>query len=414
VEYLIIAAAAVTLVFLINMNLDSRAARRALPVLLVAFTVRLVIHVLVMRGNIIDYGGDNLHYELKALEIVEYWRREGFQYVTSDEIAGLHTVTVPCQIFAIVIYLCDGPASLACTAVVALAACALCIMMYKLARLIGADERAAFILLTVTAFMPAFLLHTSDTYKDGFNAFLVVACLGLGFSSVRNFDVRKLLLLGPLLWALWHVRPYMVFMCAVPLIFSVAIFKRALSPHGMLVFGAVLLSALLFIAPLEAMQEQLEYGQSENVRRANALGSSGVLFEDSGRAWEALGLKLVYTLMAPFPWADGSLTLQLGKIDVLIWYYLFYSAVRGVRRLWRYDRGMVLILLMFIVPSTVVYATSMANIGLIFRQRIPIVMIVSLLSAVAWTRISREKQQPATPLPDKNSGSTSPALTPNH
>ncbi|MER5422721.1 hypothetical protein [Streptosporangium roseum] len=396
-EYLIVAAAAVVLVVLVRANLGAAVARRVLPVLLAAFVVRLVVHVLVMRSGVIDYGGDNLGYEERAVGIVEYWRREGFQFVTADEIDTLTSVAVPCQVFAVVIYLCGGLAPFACTAIVALLACALCIVIYRLARLVGADERSAFLLLVVTAFMPAFLLHTSDTYKDGFNAFLVVTSIGLGVSLSRRFDLHRLLMLVPLLWALWYVRPYMVFMCAVPLILGLVGLKSVFSPRRMLVFAMLLVSAVFVYgdAPMEAAQEQLENGQSAAVRRANGDGRSGVAFEDDGDPWNALGSKVLYTLLSPFPWTEGDLILHLGKIDVLIWYFLLYSAVRGGRRLWRRDRATLLILMSFIIPGTIVYASTMANIGLIFRQRIPIVLVTSVLAAVAWTRSSRDEEQPA-------------------
>ncbi|MET7466285.1 hypothetical protein [Nonomuraea sp. NPDC005501] len=398
-EYLIVAGAAVALVLIVKSSLDTSVTGRALPVLVLAFIARLIAHLVVIRGGILDYGGDNIYYELKALEIVDYWQREGFQYVTSDQISGLSAVTVPCQVFALVVYLCQGPAPLACTAVVALLACGLCVVLYRIARLIGVDERAAFKLLVLTAFMPAFLVHTSDMFKDGFNAFLVLACLGLGLSCVKRFDVRKLVALGPLLWALWHVRPYMVFMCAVPLVLGVLIARRGMSVPAAGIVAVLLLAApAFFLTPLETMQAQLEYGQSAAIRNANALANSGIHFADGGSAWESLHVKVLYTLLAPFPWTPGSLTLQLGKIDVLLWYYVLYSAGRGLPRLWRQDRRTTLVLLLFIIPSTVVYATSMANIGLIFRQRMPIVMVVSLLAALAWTRsLAQQNRSAGTP-----------------
>ncbi|WP_424530780.1 hypothetical protein ACOZ38_13400 [Sphaerisporangium viridialbum] len=403
-EYVIVAAAALVLIWLVHATLDGQAVQRVLPVLLIAFAVRLAIHVLVMQNHVIEYGGDNITYESRAMEVVAFWNREGFQFVTSDDIGSLYSAAVPCNVFALVIYLCGGPAPLACTAVVALLACALCLIMYKLAGLVGADRRAAFWLLLLTAFMPAFLLHTSDMFKEGFNAFLVVASLGLGVSNLRRFDLRKVLLLVLSLWALWYVRPYMVFMCAMPMVLGFAGVKRAFSLRGMLVLMTLLIllpfGNLGDSAPVEAMQHQLDYGQSETFRQSNAIGGSGVTFDDGGNPWNQLGLKVVYTLLSPFPWADGSLTLQLGKLDALIWYFLLYSAVRGAVWLWRHDRATACYLLLFIVPSTIVYATTMANVGLIFRQRIPIVMVTSLLAAVAWSRAARRERGrpiPATP-----------------
>lgn len=407
VEYIIVIAVSALLVVMAHMTLEPRVARRALPVLFAAFVLRLAVHVLIMRSGGFAYGGDNLTYEARAMEIVELWRHTGVRFVTSDELASLSGVTVPCHVFALVMYLCGGRATLACTAVVALVACGVCIVLYRFARIVGADERAAFRLLVVAAFLPGFVLHTSDTFKDGFNAFLVVACLGLAASNMQRFDPRKVLLLGPMLWALFNVRPYMVVMCALPLLVGVARIKRALSGRALVVFAALVIPALVLLqgmdqgvdGPLGAVQEQLDRGQSEHVRLANAEGGSGVVFDDGGNAWGALGPKLAYTLLSPFPWTGGSATLQLGKLDTLLWYWLLYHAFLGARRLWRDDRRMFLILLLFVVPGSIAYATTMSNIGLIFRQRIPIVMVTSLLSAVAWTRTRRDGETVVEPRP---------------
>ncbi|MBB2911635.1 hypothetical protein FHS43_002908 [Streptosporangium becharense] len=394
-EYVVVAVSALILILLVHASFETRLTWRVLPVLVLAFAARLVVHVLLLRGGVIDYGGDNFAYELRALEIVAYWRSEGFGFVTAEEIPSLYSAAGPCHVFALVVYLCGGPAPLACAAVVALLACGLCTVLYKFARLVGADERSALRLLVFTAFLPTLLVHTSDTFKDGFNAFLVLICLWLAASNAQRFDVRKVLALVPLLWALWYVRPYMVFMCALPLLFGVIKPNRAVSLR-LVVFSLVLLTAAavqlddtLSSGPIATMQEELERGQASNVRVSNAEGESGVLFDDGGNPWSRLGPKILYTLLSPFPWTPGSTTLQLGKIEVLLLYFLFYWAVVGARRLWRHDRRMLLLLLLFIVPSTVAYATTMANIGLIFRQRIPIVLVVSLLAAVGWTGARR-------------------------
>ncbi|MBT2231279.1 hypothetical protein [Nonomuraea sp. NEAU-A123] len=391
-EYLIVAATVITLVVLVSVSFDKHTAWRMLPVLLAAFAVRLVVHLAVVRPDAVGYGGDYLGYESISLETAAFWQREGLQFATSVPAERFASVALPCYVFAFVIYLCGGAAPLACTAVVALIACALCIVMYRFARVVGADERAAFVLLVVTAFSPMFLLCTSDTFKDGFNAFLVVGCLYLAVSTARRFDIRKPLMTLSLLWALWNVRAYMVFMCAVPALLGVMGSRGAAFTRALVVSGGLLVAGLFFFGyvdsggVMETALGQLEFGQSEEARRSYASQGSGVLFDDSGNAWGSLIPKLLYTLLAPFPWTEGSATLQLGKIEMLIWYFMLYSAVRGVRVLWRHDRRVLLILLLFIVPSTIAYATTVANVGLIFRQRIPIVMVTSLLSAVAWSR----------------------------
>lgn len=369
----------------------SPGARNAVPVLLLAYVLRLLAHDLMDRGGIIAYGGDNLYYESVAMQIADYWRREGFQYVTHVKLSAVSdSNSLPSHLFAVIIHLCGGRATFACTALTAFVGCLTCVVVHRLARLIGADDRAAFRLMVLTAFMPAFFLHTSDTFKDGFNVFLVMALLAIGCWNMRDPDIRKLLLVPPLLYALWHIRPYMVFMCLMPLIIAFLAPRRRLSLRILTLVAALPLFVTLIVpglaGPLTNAQEMLDFGQTQ-ARRGNAIGGSSVTFDDGGDAWAALPGKLAYTVLAPFPWTPGSLALQLSKAEMLVWYGLIGYAVRGGRRLWHRDRRLLVLLLAFIVPSTVIYATTVANIGLIFRQRIPITMVVSLLSALAWTRL---------------------------
>ncbi|MCW2876631.1 MAG: hypothetical protein JWQ95_731 [Sphaerisporangium sp.] len=410
-ELLVVVAAVVALVFVVRVSLDAPAARRVLPVLLVALVVRLALHVVLQRGALLDYGGDNLWYELWATEIAEQWKRDGFSYISANSAGEPYSVALPSNLLALIIYVCGGPAPVGCTAFIGLLACVLCVIMYKFARMIGADDRSAFRLLAVLAFMPAFLLHTSDTYKDGFNALLVVASLYVGVSLARRFNVAKLLVLAILLWGLWNVRPYMPFLCVLPLALGAIGLRRVISLRSLFAVTAVITLVLLMPGmvvhngPVERMREQLEHAQSAGVQSANRAHvwwrpGSGVEFDDGGNAWNAIGPKLVYTLLSPFPWTPGSPALQLAKIDTFLWYLLLYSAVIGARRLWHSDRRVLLILLLFIVPAAVAYATTMANMGLIVRQRMPIVMVTSLLSAVAWTRIPGGRTGPGRPQPD--------------
>jgi hypothetical protein len=384
-EYFIVAAAAVVLVFLVHANLDAGVARRVLPVLLAALAVRLLMHLLVVRT--VGYGGDNLVYERRAQAVLAYWAQEGFTFVTGTQIPEINSTAVPSNLFALIMWLCDGTAPLACTAVVGFIACATCIILYRTALLIGASGQAAFALLVLTAFLPSFLVYTSDTFKDGINAFLVIGCVGLALSNAVRFDARKLYTAALLLGALWHVRSYMVFMCALPMALSVVKPTRLLTARTLMIAVIVPLAGLFIgVQAVSGTAESwLASGQSQEALEYNANGGSGIVFDDGGNPWGALVPKLLYTLLSPFPWVSGSVELQLSKLEMLLWYYLLWKAVKGARILWRKDRTMFLILVMFIVPAFVVYATTISNVGLIMRQRIPLVLSTTLLAAVAWS-----------------------------
>jgi hypothetical protein len=136
----------------------------------------------------------------------------------------------------------------------------------------------------------------------------------------------------------------------------------------------------------------------------NADAGSGVTF-DADSTTGAFLPKLAYTLFSPFPWQSGSLGLHIAKIEVFVWYYFFYRAVRAVRMLWRERRSDLLMFVSFIIPTTVAYAFSFANVGLIVRQRIVIVLATIVLASISWTAPDRVTDK----MPD---GRPKPALSP--
>ncbi|MFC5946455.1 hypothetical protein, partial [Micromonospora harpali] len=58
-EYVVVAAVAVILILLVHASFGERLMWRVLPVLVLAFVARLVVHALMLRGGVLEYGGDN-------------------------------------------------------------------------------------------------------------------------------------------------------------------------------------------------------------------------------------------------------------------------------------------------------------------------------------------------------------------
>jgi hypothetical protein len=189
---------------------------------------------------------------------------------------------------------------------------------------------------------------------------------------------------------LWYVRHYLVFISVAPLLVGfVGLGKGSLARQIVLGVGMTLAAALAFNSSLgqNALGEMLgtfDHASDANIRQENQHGASGVAFDDGGRAFGAIHLKILYTLFSPFPWQGGSFAMQMGKLDTLVWYYLFSRLLRSSARLWRLDRSIFFMFLVFLVPLTIAYATTMANIGLILRQRFPIVFIGAMLGMLSW------------------------------
>lgn len=374
--------------------------------MLAGFLARLVIHpisrgvVLFSRGV---WGGDNGKYEWAAWLITKVWDATYVHYVTPEEVPALNHATLQCNIFALVIYLNGGERTpLGCTMVVAFIAVLACYHVYTLAVEHGATVRDALIVSGILMFLPGYLYHTIDTYKDGFVIFLSVGAFACAVRVAKRFSVPLMLMSIAYMFALYFVRFYLVIIGALPILVAAIGFgtkniaRQVIGTIASLLFLGLLLVATPLLQTIAATAEQT-FEAAEDMRIGNARGGSGVEFDDGGNPFASLGPKLLYTIFSPFPWEMGrtgspSIGLQLGKFDALIWYYIVYRAWFGAKRLWARQRQFVLMLLCFAGPTLLAYALTMSNIGLILRQRLPVVMVVGVMAAVGWRKNPEESE----------------------
>jgi hypothetical protein len=366
--------------------------REVVPTLVGAYLLRLVLQAFVRDIPFFSYGagGDWYIYEWHARLLEVIWRHNGYHYVTTDEFPDLGQTTLPANLFGTISYLNGGPTRLGCTAFIAVCACLACFNLYRLAQELGGDEPFAFRVMLLTLFGPAFLMYTSDLYKDGIVVLLVTGALASSFRLSRQFSLGHAILGAIYLLGLWQVRYYLVFFAVAPLIVGLAglrsasLWRPLMAALAIAAVGALLVTyTSAFAAASEKLSSTFSFATSENTRAANAASGSGVVFDDGGSPYGALGPKLLYTIFSPFPWKGGSLGFQIGKLDAMIFYYYMYRAFGAAKRLTREQPALLVMFAVFLLPMTVMYATTMANVGLILRQRLPIVVITALLAALA-------------------------------
>jgi hypothetical protein len=237
--------------------------------------------------------------------------------------------------------------------------------------------------------------------KDGLVIFLVTLAFSSSVRLSRRISLTQAVIGALSLWGLWYVRFYLVFVVSAPLLVGALGLRTKNAALSFLVLLSFIIGVGLVAAFTDALKNivsfvnlSFEEGNSEAARTYYAVGDtnvtygSGVIFDDAGSPWRAFGPKVLYTLLSPFPWQEGSIGFHLSKIDVVVWYYFLWRVISAARRLWRDDRALVLMFLVFLVPTTLMYATSMSNIGLIFRQRLPIVAIGMVLATLSWPAVS--------------------------
>ena len=345
-------------------------------------------------------GGDYGAYELEAQTIARLWTYDHIHYVTGDELPMMGRTSFPPNLFAVVAYLNGENSQLGCTSILACLACLTCLNIFALASESGASPRTATRVLATLLFLPSFLFYPSDVYKDGIVQFCVVGIAGSALRLSRKFSLKHLAFAVVCLVALSGTRFYLVYATAIPLGLGLLGLRSRSAIRVLVSVAAVCLGALAFVqltgasdALLEDASTAYESGTSREVRAA------GVSEQGSGVEGAGFGEALLYTLFAPFLWQPGSLGFQLGKIDCLIWYGMAFFAVKGAMRLAKTRKSELIILLSFIIPTTLAYAAAFSNIGLTVRERLGVMMVCALMAAMGTSEVAPESK-PVDEVPD--------------
>jgi hypothetical protein len=337
------------------------------------------------------FGGDWGVYEAASVTIARLWSYGGIHYVDINEMPPLGRATLPPNLFALVFYANGEPTRLGCVAVLAVLGCLACLNLFLLAVELGASRDVAFRMASLLLFLPSFVFYTSDMFKDGMVCFFIVLILGASIRLARRVSLLQVGcgVLG--LLGLWLTRYYLAYVLVFPFLIG-SLGVRSGSPARMAVVVIVVSMvggiAAGYTSASDAFMDDastaFDKGTSREVIESNTDSGSGVVIGDPGSPFAALPTKIVYTLFSPFPWQGGSLGLQLSKIEVFIWYFLLYRVVRFAKKLWGERPTDLVLLLSFIVPTTLVYTISFANIGLNHRERLGIVLITALLATLTW------------------------------
>lgn len=409
----------VLLVFLVPLGLVVLAAKVArayerpdgtvpplVPLIVFAYLLRVVAYYIAHNIQLFTHGigGDYLAYQIWSDYIGAIWRREGIHMVTADELAEVGRTSLPPNVFAFVSYLNGDAAWEGCAALSAGFAGITALNLFSLSAELGAPIKRALLITIVFLFLPGFVLYSSEMYKDPMVWALVFGVLASSLRLMTRLRPRDVIIGVVCAWCLWYVRFYLVFLTLLPLVVGLL----GLNTKKPLRTLLLLLVGLGLLIPVLAYTKVLgDLGEQANTTFETATGAvmkanvakttgSGVVFDDGGSVLGALHLKLGYTLFAPFPWQGGSIGFHVGKVDTLVWTYFVWRAFKAGRMLLRTRPGLLFALLTFLVPTTLAYAMSVYNVGLILRQRMPVVLVGMLLASLSW----QEETVPVAEVPE--------------
>jgi hypothetical protein len=133
-------------------------------------------------------------------------------------------------------------------------------------------------------------------------------------------------------------------------------------------------------ASLAHLNLQRKY--SASVEGAEGSFRPEVDISSPGRAIAWLPVGIVYFLFSPFPWQVLSGRQVFGLPDVVCFYLLLPSVIRGLLFAIRRRLRDSVMLLLVIVSITVLYAMVEGNVGIIFRHRAQVLVPLMVLAGL--------------------------------
>jgi hypothetical protein len=259
-----------------------------------------------------------------------------------------------------------------------------------------------------TAFFPAMVFWSGAMYKDPAIQFCIAVCIYCVLRLNEKFALKFLVFFIAAALALMTFRFYVCYIVVITTLSTFLLTQRRgilESFFVQIIFVGLFLGAFAFGVSRERLDQQrslMNVGRITITREDQAnLGQSayGVGFDVStpAGALAALPVGVTYLLFAPFPWAIRGVRQLLTLPEMLVWYWLMPSLVRGLRYTFRTKFRQSLPILAFTTALTLTYALSQGNVGTAYRQRTQITMFFFIFMGAGLVEKQRRQALPAPP-----------------
>jgi hypothetical protein len=288
------------------------------------------------------------------------------------------------------------------------------LIVFDLARRMTGNVAIALRSAMLVAYFPSLILWSALNIRDAWIIMLIALICRQALVLQEKVSLTSLGLLAGAIWGLIQFRDYVLLAVTVPMVVSFLV--RGRSHVGRKVFLGMVGSILVIYADQAAGTGRrvrlLDLEELQSIRQWNAYGAASQ-FEQADistpeKALVFLPKGLAYFLLAPFPWMLGSTRQILTLPEMLLFYFLIPSILRGIRHLLRHYMGDALMVILVTAGLTFGYALGEGNAGTAYRHRAQLLAFYLMFAAVGIEvrRVSRaEAPTPAVP-------ATAPDLSP--
>ncbi len=263
-------------------------------------------------------------------------------------------------------------------------------LAYEVALRVSRREEVALRAATWSAVFPSLVLWSSQNIRDVWVVLLIVFICREALRLHERASVLTALKLGAAVLLIGQFRAYILFAVTLPILVSFVVRGRAHllrnAVLGMLVAAVVIYAdraagqdRRLRFVDLEALQEMRHYTSVGGSAYQEAVDIS-----TPGRALAFLPKGLAFFLFAPYPWTIRNVRQLVALPEMLVFYALIPSMVRGVRELLRDRSPGALMLLLITLSLTLGYALGEANAGAAYRHRSQVLVFLLIFAAAGY------------------------------
>jgi hypothetical protein len=374
------------------------ALRRVLTWTLAAFGIHLAIGVVIESSNqLISYfGGDAFTYSAGATGIYQHWvhgaplptylpiGKTGFYYL----VAALY--------FAFGIH---AQAGIAVNA--AMAALIVPILFDATRRHFG--ESAARVVPVLATLIPGFLIWGSQLLREPGIYLMMAVALNCAVRLIDRPSLGPIVVLVLAIGLLFTFRADVALMTGAGLVVALMIGRRQVA-SGLASAAGTLALLLALVVGAGLGYSGYRFVTHTSLQQVNGVrfnssesAASGFLPEadvSSGQhAASYIPVGGTYFLLGPAPWQLHNLRQALEVPDLLVWWFLLPSLIRGIREGWRRRGREILVYLLPAFAVTVALTLLVANFGTVVRERMQVVILLVPLMSLGWTTRHPPKAQ---------------------
>ncbi len=274
--------------------------------------------------------------------------------------------------------------------------------VYKIIIELGATKRSAQIGSVITALFPTLCLYSTIILRETFISFFVIVSVFYFLKWLNSGTVSKLVLAVTFLLLSSAVHGAMIVIGVAYAIFFIfyevktkrwrLISKQSFLGIGIFIVTLVIVIYGSFLRDKLPTDISLVFSPDYMSFKVTVAATGGAAYLVGFTPNSILDIilqspvRMVYFLLAPFPWMISSPGQILGLIDALLYLVLVFFSIIGLKYLKKYNNPAfwAVILILLIIIGT--FAWGVSNFGTAIRHRQKIVWLIIAVSSLGITR----------------------------